>query len=176
MGTRRPTYLPFALPNTDDAEVEALAEAVRSGWLTTGPKTRQFEAAFAEVVGATHAVAVNSCTAAMHLALEATGLQAGDEVLTTPYAFAATAEVIRYFGARPVFVDVEAETLNLRPELLETAVSERTKAILPVHIAGLAADLDSIHAVARRHGLAVIEDAAHAFPATYNGPVCNGFC
>src|SRR5690606_35829677 len=128
-----------------------------------------FEAAFAEAVGAKHAVAVNSCTAAMHLALEAVGLGRGDEVITTPYTFAATAEVVRYFDARPVLVDVDAETLNLRPDLIEGAVTERTKAVLPVHVAGLPADLDEVHAVARRHGLVVIEDAAHAFPSHYRG-------
>src|SRR5207244_9074732 len=105
----------------------------------------------------------------MHLALEAIGLGPNDEVITTPYTFAATGEVVRYFNARPVFVDVDAATLNMRPDLLAAAVTPRTKAILPVHIAGLAADLDAIQAVARRHDLPVIEDAAHAFPATYKG-------
>lgn len=165
----RESFLPFALPEIQAAELDAVREVLESGWITTGPKTRQFEAEFARAVGAEHAVAVNSCTAAMHLALEAIGLRRGDEVITTPYTFAATAEVVRYFDAKPVLVDVDPRTLNMRPELLEDAVSERTRAIIPVHIAGLAADLDAIHAVARRHGLAVIEDAAHAFPASYRG-------
>ncbi len=111
----RSTYLPFALPDIDDAELEEIRESLLSGWLTTGPKTRQFEAAFAEAVGARHAVAVNSCTAAMHLALEAIGLKPGDEVITTTYTFAASAEVVRYFDARPVLIDVDQVTLNMNP-------------------------------------------------------------
>src|SRR5262249_38139204 len=104
---KREAFLPFALPDVDDAELTQIKEALESGWVTTGPKTRQFEAEFAACVGATHAIAVNSCTAAMHLALEALGLRRGDEVITTPYTFAATAEVVRYFDARPVLVDVD---------------------------------------------------------------------
>ena len=165
----RETFLPFALPDTDGEELAEIAEALASGWVTSGPKTQQFEAAFAEAVGARFAVAVNSCTAAMHLALEALGLGRGDEVITTPYTFAATAEVVRYFDARPVFVDVDPVTLNLDPEKIEAAITPRTKAIIPVHIAGLPADLDPIHAIACRHGLVVIDDAAHAFPAEYKG-------
>lgn len=165
----REQFLPFALPDIDEDEFAEVREALASGWVTTGPKTRQFEAEFAAAVGAKHAIAVNSCTAAMHLALEAIGLQRGDEVITTPYTFAATAEVIRYFDARPVFVDVEPQYFNMRADLLEAAITPRTRAIIPVHIAGLPADLQAIHAVARQHGLPVIEDAAHAFPARYVG-------
>ncbi|HRV96456.1 MAG TPA: DegT/DnrJ/EryC1/StrS family aminotransferase, partial [Anaerolineae bacterium] len=120
-------------------------------------------------VNARHAVAVNSCTAAMHLALEAAGAKAGDEVITTPYTFAATAEVIRYFGMHPIFVDVDPETLNIRPELVQAAITPRTRAIIPVHMAGLPAELDAIYRLATKHRLAVIEDAAHAFPASYKG-------
>jgi len=163
----RANFLPFALPDIDGDELAEIQETLESGWITTGPKTRRFEAAFAAAVGARHAIAVNSCTAAMHLALDALGLRRGDEVITTPYTFAATAEVIRYFDARPVLVDVDARSLNMRPELLETAITSRTKAIIPIHIAGLPADLDAIHELARRHDLPVIEDAAHAFPARY---------
>jgi len=170
----RESFLPYALPDTDEAEIAEIAETIRSGWVTPGPKTHQFEAEFAAYVGAKHAVAVNSCTAAMHLALEAIGLQRGDEVITSPYTFAATAEVVRYFDARPVFVDVNADDLNIRPDLIEDAITERTKAIIPVHIAGLPADLDSIHQVARRHNLPVIEDAAHAFPTQYQGRMIGG--
>lgn len=168
-GTVRTTFLPFALPDIDETELAEVREALESGWITTGPKTRQFEAAFAAAVGAKHAIAVNSCTAAMHLALEAIGLRRGDEVITTPYTFAATAEVVRYFDARPVLVDVDPETLNLRADLLAATITERTKAIMPVHIAGLPADMEAIHAVAQAHDLPVIEDAAHAFPASYRG-------
>jgi perosamine synthetase len=165
----RDTFLPFALPDLDEAEFEEIKESLLSGWVTTGPKTRRFEAEFAAAAGAKHAIAVNSCTAAMHLALEAIGLRRGDEVITTPYTFAATAEVVRYFDARPVLVDVDARDLNMRPDLLDAAITGRTRAILPIHIAGLPAALDEIHAVARRHDLPVIEDAAHAFPAAYAG-------
>jgi perosamine synthetase len=165
----RESFLPFARPDLDDDEIREVTEALRSGWVTTGPKTKLFESAFAEAVGAKHAIAVNSCTAALHLALEAAGVRAGDEVVTTPYTFAASAEVIRYFDARPVLVDVDAETLNIRPDLIEAVVTERTKAIIPVHIAGVAADLDPILDVARRRGLTIIEDAAHSFPTRYKG-------
>ena len=165
----RTTYLPFARPDVDEAELDEIRESLHSGWLTTGPKTRQFEAAFAEAVGAGYAVAVNSCTAAMHLALEAIGLGPGDEVITTAYTFAASAEVIRYFDACPVLVDVDPVTLNMDPALIEAAVTERTRALIVVHVAGLPADLDPIHEVACRHGLIVIDDAAHAFPADYKG-------
>lgn len=165
----RSTFLPFALPDTDETEIEQVVETIRSGWVTTGPKTRQFEQEFAAKVGAKYALAVNSCTAAMHLVLEAMSLQPDDEVITTSYTFAATAEVVRYLGAKPVFVDICATDLNLNPELIEAAITERTKAIIPVHIAGLPVEQEAIYAIAAKHGLAVIEDAAHAFPAEYKG-------
>ena len=163
----RSTFLPFALPDTGSEELAQVQEALESGWVTTGPKTKAFEQQFAARVGAKHAVAVNSATAAMHLALEAIGLQRDDEVITTPYTFAATAEVVRYFDAKPVLADVACGCLNILPEQIERAITPRTKAIIPVHIAGLPAELDTIYDVARRHGLAVIEDAAHAFPCKY---------
>jgi perosamine synthetase len=165
----RQSFLPFALPDLDESELTEIREALNSGWVTTGPKTKQFESAFAAVVGAKHAVAVNSCTAAMHLALEAIGLKHGDEVVTTPYTFAATAEVILYFDARPVLVDVEPDFLNIDPALIESALTERTRAIMPVHIAGLPAELERVHEIAGRRGIPVIEDAAHAFPSRYRG-------
>src|SRR5687768_9311617 len=115
----RTSYLPFACPDTDETEINEIAETIRSGWITTGPKTRQFEMEFAAYVGARYAIAVNSCTAAMHLALEAIGLQRSDEVITTPYTFAATAEVVRYFDATPVFVDICPTDFNLNPDLIE---------------------------------------------------------
>lgn len=159
----RESFLPFALPDTDEAEVSAVAEVIRSGWLTTGAKTRSFEAAFAKLVGAKHAIAVNSCTAAMHLALEAVGVKAGDKVLTTPYTFAATAEVIRYMGAHPLFVDVRADTLNLDMQRVADALKrERVAAIMPVHIAGEPCELDALRELAGN--IPIIEDAAHALP------------
>jgi perosamine synthetase len=163
----RTTFLPFALPDVSEEEITEIAEVVGSGWVTTGPKTRQFEDEFAAAVGATHAVAVNSCTAAMHLALEAVGLTRGEEVITSPYTFAATAEVVRYFDAKPVFVDVCPADLNINTDLIEAAITRRTRAIMPVHIAGLPADLDAIYALAANYDLAVVEDAAHAFPAKH---------
>jgi len=159
----RESFLPFALPDTGEAEVAAVSEVIRSGWLTTGTKTRAFEAAFAKYVGAKHAIAVNSCTAAMHLALDALGVKAGDRVLTTPYTFAATAEVIRYVGAHPLFVDVRPDTLNLDVERVADALArERVAAIMPVHIAGEPCDLDALREVAG--DIPIIEDAAHALP------------
>jgi len=172
--TTRKEFLPFALPDIDDTEIQEVTEALRSGWVTTGPKTMQFEADFALAVGAKHAIAVNSCTAAMHLALEAIGVRSGDEVVTTPYTFAATAEVIRYFDARPVFVDVDRRCLNIDPTLIEKSITSRTKAIIPVHIAGLPAEMDPVMEIARRHNLPVIEDAAHAFPTKYKDRLVGG--
>lgn len=165
----RSELLPFARPDIDEAEYQQVQEVLHSGWLTTGTKTRRFESEFAAAIGARHAIAVNSCTAAMHLALEAIGLKRGDEVITTPYTFAATGEVVRYFDAKPVLVDIHPDDLNLDPTLIERAITERTKAIMPVHIGGLPAELDAIYDIASRHSLAVVEDAAHAFPARYKG-------
>ena len=165
----RSTYLPFALPDIDEQEVAAVSECLLSGWLTTGPRAKTFEHQFAQSIGAKHGIAVNSATAAMHLVLEAIGLQRGDEVITTPYTFAATAEVVRYFDAKPVFVDVCPQCFNILPEQVEHAITPRTRAIMPVHIAGLPAELDAIYDIACRHNLTVIEDAAHAFPCHYKG-------
>ena len=163
----RETYLPFSRPDFDGSELSSIARALASGWVTTGPMTRQFENEFAARVGAAYAVAVNSCTAALHLALETIGLQPGDEVITSSYTFAATAEVIRYFGARPRLVDVEPDTLNLDPAAVSAAINARTRALLPVHIAGHPAELDALDDLAAENGLAIVEDAAHALPAAY---------
>lgn len=164
----RASFLPFALPDTGEAEVNAVSEVIRSGWLTTGSKVRAFEAAFAKLVGARHAIAVNSCTAAMHLALDALDIKPGDRVLTTPYTFAATAEVIRYLGAHPVFVDVRPDTFNIDPELVAQALKrERIVAIMPVHMAGEPCDMDALRAVAG--DIPIIEDAAHALPTKLGG-------
>ncbi|HET7501662.1 MAG TPA: DegT/DnrJ/EryC1/StrS family aminotransferase [Kofleriaceae bacterium] len=164
----RDRFLPFALPDTDEAEVQAVADVIRSGWLTTGAKVRELEAAFAHRVGARHAVAVNSCTAALHLALEAIGVSAGDRVVTTPYTFATTAEVIRYLGAHPVFVDVLPDTLNLDPAQVAAALGkQQISAIIPVHIAGEPCDMDALREVAG--DIPILEDAAHALPSRHGG-------
>ncbi len=165
----RSEFLPFAVPHITQAEIDEVVDTLRSGWLTTGPKTKRFEREFARRVDAPYAVAVNSATAAMHLALEAIGLQPGDEVIVPVYTFTASAEVVVYFRARPVLVDVDPVTCNLDPAQLERSITPRTRAIIVVHIAGLPAEMDSILSIARAHHLPVIEDAAHAFPAKYRG-------
>lgn len=164
------SFIPFHLPDIGDEEIAEVTDALRSGWLTTGPKTRRFEADFASYLGPDlEALAVNSATAGLHLALEATGVAKGDEVITTPFTFTATAEVIRYLGADPVFVDVCEETLNIDCDLIEQAITPRTKAILPVHFAGMACEMNPLLRIARQNHLKVIEDGAHALPATYHG-------
>jgi len=171
----RDTFLPFALPLLGEAEIEGVLECLRSGWLTTGPKTKQFEQEFAAYVGAKHALAVNSCTAALHLGLEALGVGEGDEVITSPMTFTATAAVIEHLQARPVFVDVEPRTLNMDVSKIEERITSRTKAILPVHFAGQACDMAPLLEVARRRGIPVIEDAAHAIPTRYQGKLIGTF-
>ena len=163
-------FIPFARPDTGQEEIDAVARVLRSGWLSTGPETRAFETEFADFLGGgVHAIAVNSATAALHLAMEAIGIGPGDEVIAPTLTFTATVEVARYLGADAVLVDVDPVTLNMDPARIEAAITPRTKAILPVHYAGLACDMDAIFDIARRHQLQVVEDAAHALPATYKG-------
>jgi len=163
-------FLPFSLPDIGAEEIAEVVDSLRSGWITTGPKTKRFEQDFAEFLGqGVEAIAVNSGTAGLHLALEAIGIGPGDEVITTPYTFTATAEVIRYLGATPVFVDIDPATFNIDPLQIEPAITPRTKAILPVHFAGLSCDMEAIIDIARRYGLKVVEDAAHALPTRYQG-------
>ncbi len=185
-------FLPFALPEIGEEEIAEVVETLRSGWVTTGPKARQFEQAFAayltqhagtpadgEPQGELHAIAINSATAGLHLALEALGIGPGDEVITTTHTFTATAEVVRYLGADVKLVDIDPATMNIDPAAIEAAITPRTKAIMPVHYAGLAVDMDAIHAIARKHGLKVVEDAAHALPTTWKGELIgllNGAC
>lgn len=163
-------FLPFALPDIGDEEIAAVVNCLRSGWVTTGPKARQFESEFAAYLGGgVDAMAVNSATAGLHLALEALGIGPGDEVIVPTMTFTATAEVVRYLGAQPVLVDVAPGTLNLDADCVERALTPRTRAIIPVHYAGLACDMDRLLPLARAHGLSVVEDAAHAFPTRYKG-------
>ncbi len=168
-------HLPFSLPLIEDEEIKEVLDTLKSGWITTGPKVKKFESEFEKYIGSKHAIAVNSCTAALHLALDAIGVVEGDEVITTPMTFAATAEVISYFKAKPVFVDIDPVTMNIDVNKLEETVERmmkrknRLKAIVPVHFAGYPCDMDAIMTIARRHNLRVIEDAAHAFPAHYKG-------
>lgn len=164
-------FLPFALPDIGEDEIAEVVDTLRNGWITTGPKARRFELAFAEFLGdpALQCVAVNSATAGLHLALEALGIGPGDEVITTTHTFTSTAEVVRYLGADVRLVDIDPATLNIDPRAVEAAITPRTRAIMPVHYAGLAADMPLLHALARRHGLHVVEDAAHALPTTSYG-------
>ena len=166
-----PPFLPFALPDIGEEEIAEVVDTLRSGWVTTGPKARRFEQDFVAFLGdpALHAVAVNSATAGLHLALEALGIGPGDEVITTTHTFTATAEVVRYLGADVKLVDIDPATLNIDVAAVEAVIGPRTKALMPVHFAGLAADMQAVHALAQRHGLKVVEDAAHALPATVGG-------
>ncbi len=158
--------VPFHRPAIGPDEEREVLDSLRSGWITTGPKAKRFEREFAEYVGAKHALAVAHCTGALHLSLWALGIGPGDEVITTPFTFTATAEVMGYLGARPLFVDIDPGTFNINParieEVLESGEHRRVRAILPVHFAGQPCDMDRICAIARRHGLDVVEDAAHA--------------
>jgi dTDP-4-amino-4,6-dideoxygalactose transaminase len=168
-------FLPFALPDIGEDEIAEVVDTLRSGWVTTGPKAKRFEADFARFLGDTtggetlHCVAVNSATAGLHLALEALGIGPGDEVITTTHTFTATAEVVRYLGADVKLVDIDPATLNIDVAAVQAAITPRTKAIIPVHFAGLAADMPALLALAQRHGLKVVEDAAHALPSTSGG-------
>jgi dTDP-4-amino-4,6-dideoxygalactose transaminase len=165
-------FLPFALPDIGEEEINEVVHALKSGWVTTGPKTKQFEADFIQYLGGgLEAVSVNSATAGLHLALDAIGIKEGDEVITTPYTFTATAEVIRYLGAHPVFVDIDPTTFNINADKIEEKITSKTKAIVPVHFAGLACEMDKILAIAKKHNLKVVEDAAHSLPTRYNNKV-----
>ncbi|MEP6687704.1 MAG: DegT/DnrJ/EryC1/StrS aminotransferase family protein [Gemmatimonadales bacterium] len=182
---RRSSFLPFALPDLGEEEIAAVVRVLRSGWITTGPEVQAFEAEFAEYLGVRHAVAVNSCTAALHLALEAGGIGPGDEVLTSTITFTATAEVVEYLGARTRFVDVEPDTLNLDPAAARTLIEReyvrrdegwahrvtggRLRAIVPVHFGGHPCDMRALQALAAEYGLFVVDDAAHSLPAAADG-------
>lgn len=160
-------FIPFSLPQIGEDEEMEVIDTLRSGWLTTGPKTKKFEEMLAEYTGAKHCVALSSCTAALHLCLAALGIKEGDEVITTPVTWPATANVVVHCGATPVFVDVERGTLNIDPAKIEEKITKKTKVIIPVHMAGQPCDMDAIHKIAKKHNLIVIEDAAHAIGAEY---------
>jgi len=168
------SFIPFHVPSIGDEEIREVVDTLRSGWLTTGPKTNQFEKEFSAYVRAPHALAVNSCTSALHLALAALGIQRGDEVITTPLTFCATVNAILHVGATPVLADV-GDDLNIDPASIEARINARTRAIIPVHFAGLACEMDAIWATAERSGLSVVEDAAHAIGSHYRGqPIGSG--
>lgn len=163
-------FIPFALPDIGEEEIAEVVDSLRSGWITTGPKTRRFEQEFAAFLGGdVEAVAVNSATAGLHLALEAIGIGPDDEVITTTHTFTATAEVIRYMGAHPVLVDVDPRSMTIDPERVESAITPRTRAIIPVHYGGLACDMQRLAKIARSRKLLIVEDAAHALPTTCGG-------
>lgn len=178
----RTTFLPFSPPLIGEEEIAEVVDTLRSDWITTGPKVKRFEQEFAAFVGAPDALAVSSCTAALHLALLAFGVGPGDAVLVSPITFCSAVHVIEHVGARPILVDVEAETLNINPEKIEPAIAQarqlglNVKAIMPVHLYGHPCDLDRILALARAHDLAVIEDAAHSLPAKYKGKTIGSHC
>ena len=165
----RQQFLKFSVPSIGEEEIAEITDSLKSGWLTTGPKTKRFEEMVAEYTGAKHALAVNSGTAGLHIALLAAGVEEGDEVITTSLTWAATANMIATCGAKPVFVDIEDATLNIDPQRIAEAITPKTRAILPVHYAGLPCDMAAISDLAREHGLVVIEDAAHAIGTEYDG-------
>ena len=162
-------YIVFGKPLLGEAEIEAVVSAMRSGWVGTGPRVHEFEGRFAKYIGCKHAVAMGSCTAALHVAMETWGLREGDEVITTPLTFAATANAVVHAGATPVFADIDPSTWNLDPARVEDCITHRTRALLPVHMYGRPADMDGLRTLANRYGLLIIEDAAHAIEAKYHG-------
>jgi len=164
----RDRLLSYALPSIGDAEIAEVVDSLRSGWVTSGPKVKRFEADFAAYIGCEHAVAVSSCTAGLHIALTALGVGPGDEVIVPTFTFCSTANVIVHLGARPILVDV-GEDSNITPRAIKAALTPRTKVIIPVHYGGQACDIEAIYKIASRHNLAIVEDAAHAVGATYHG-------
>jgi len=165
----RKTFLIFGSPDIQEDEISEVVACMRSGWISTGQKVAQFEGLFKGYIGSKYALALNSCTAGLHLSMLVAGLKPGDEVITTPMTFAATANAILHTGAQPVFVDIEQCSMNINPELIAEKLSPKTKAILPVHLCGRPCNMDPIMEIARRNNLLVIEDAAHAIEAAYKG-------
>lgn len=171
----RENFLPLSRPSIGDREIEGVVACLKYGWITTGPVCKAFEDKFRELTGASHAVSLSSATAGMHLVLLALGIGEGDEIITPSMTFASTVNMIVMLGARPVFVDIHHDTLNMNPELLEEKISPKTKAIIPVHFAGAPVDMDRILGIAERYNLIVIEDAAHAVGTYYKGVHAGGF-
>ncbi len=165
----RDDFLPFAKPSIAEDAIKEVVESIRSGWLAMGPKTIRFEENFSKYTRASWSLSVNSATAGLHTVLLALGIGPGDEVITTPMTFAATVNTIMFVGAKPVLADIDRNTLNIDPDNIEKAVTKNTKAIIPVHFAGMPCDMDRIEAIAEKYDLAVIEDAAHALGASYKG-------
>jgi len=165
----RDNVLIFGSPKIEQPEIDEVVQCLKSGWIGTGPKVAKFEDNFRDYIGSKHAVALNSCTAALHLSMLVSGVSAGDEVITTPMTFAATSNAIIHTGAKPVFVEVEKDSMNIDPKLIEKAITPKTKAILPVHFAGRPCKMDHITEIAQKNNLLVIEDAAHAIEAEYKG-------
>ena len=175
MEAKRKKLLVFGAPTIEEDEIAEVVASLRSGWLGTGPKVARFEADFARYKGAKHAVALNSCTAALHVSMLAAGVGPGDEVITTPLTFCATVNAIIHTGATPVLVDVDPATMNIDPAQVESSVTARTKAILPVHFAGRPCDMDALCGIAQRHQLTLIEDCAHAIETEYKGRAAGTF-
>ncbi|MDI6703986.1 MAG: DegT/DnrJ/EryC1/StrS aminotransferase family protein [bacterium] len=171
----REDLLAFGKPLISQDEIDEVVDTLRSGWLSTGPKVAIFEERFKEYIGVRHAIALNSCTAGLHLALEVCGIKPGDEVITTPFTFCATANVITHLGAKVVFSDIDKDTLCIDPNEIERNITSRTKAIIPVHFAGQVCRMDEIYDIAKRYNLRVIQDAAHAIEATYKGKKVGSF-
>jgi len=165
----RSDFLIFGSPKIEQPEIDEVVECLKSGWIGTGPRVHKFENDFRDYIGSKYAMALNSCTAALHLSMLVSGVSAGDEVITTPMTFAATSNAILHTGAKPIFVDVEKDSMNIDPNLIENAITPKTKAILPVHFAGRPCKMDHIMEVAQKNNLLVIEDAAHAIEAEYKG-------
>ena len=165
----RNDFLVFGSPKIEQEEIDEVVECLKSGWIGTGPRVNEFENAFCDYIGSKYAIALNSCTAALHLSMLVSGVSTGDEVITTPMTFAATANAILHAGAKPIFVDVEKDSMNIDPALIEKVISPKTKAILPVHFAGRPCNMDHIMEIAQKNNLLVIEDAAHAVEAKYKG-------
>jgi UDP-4-amino-4-deoxy-L-arabinose-oxoglutarate aminotransferase len=171
----RKDFLPFSRPFIGKEEISAVVKCLKSGWITTGPLCKAFEDEFCTLTGSSHAVSLSSATAGMHLTLLALGIGKGDEVITPSMTFASTLNMIALSGAKPVFVDVEYDTLNIKPDVIEERITKKTRAIIPVHFAGAPADMDRIRALARKYRLTVIEDAAHAVGTYYKGKHAGGF-